>query len=80
MNFAERAFCKFFRWANPDATERELAYYLEYARQEFWRGIVEDEQLFKAYVAVRLFLEQIYAACRKGRAVLMQFWSSLKTA
>ncbi|SMB96807.1 hypothetical protein SAMN00808754_1661 [Thermanaeromonas toyohensis ToBE] len=80
MNFAERAFCRFYRWANPDVTERELAYYLEYARQEFWRGIVEDDQLLKAYIALRLSFEQICAACQKGRAVLMQFWSSLKTA
>lgn len=80
MNFAERAFCKFFKWANPDATERELAYYLECARQEFWRGIVEDDQLLKAYIALRLSFEQIYAAYQKGRAILMEFRSRLKTA
>ncbi|MGI9951941.1 hypothetical protein V3F56_06200 [Moorellaceae bacterium AZ2] len=72
MNRAERLFCRFFRWVNPDVTDTELAYYLEYVRQEFWCGIVEDEQLLEADIALRLSLEGVYAAWEQAKTVLRE--------
>lgn len=57
-------FAKFFKAVNPDASEQEIAYYWKEFRQEIWRSLIADEQLFEAYIAlcltVRVISNKVY--------------------
>jgi hypothetical protein len=51
-------FCRFYRWVNPDVSNKELALTWEMVKGWFWQDLCEDPVLLNAWVSVRLLLRR----------------------